>query len=108
METRKLTIADVEFDVAPTPIVKLAGALELVGNKETRFTEEGQRALIAAVFWGARRAKAQITLEWLEDNVDIHNVGDVFRVFVALNKVQVKEPTGTESAPGEAQSAASS
>jgi hypothetical protein len=101
MITRELTIEGVTFKVGPTPLCKLADARRLFGSGALD-TEDGMKALIAAVFWGARRAGSEVTLEWLELNVDVHNAAPVFNVFMDVNALKPKEAT-----PGEAPAATS-
>jgi len=88
----------VTFKIAPTPIVHLAESRQLfsAGAMETA---EGWRALIAAVFWGARRAGSQITQQWLEDNVDNHNVAELFKVFREVNQLEQHKANGAGGAP---------
>lgn len=86
-QTRKLTIDGVTFQVAPTPVVKLAAAMPFLSKAKIQ-TPEGQQAVLEAVFWGARRAGAEITLEWLVMNVDVHSMPQVFDIFATLNKVE--------------------
>jgi hypothetical protein len=105
MLTRELTIEGITFKIAPTPIAKMANAQGIIAGAGTG-TEEGMRALIEAIFWGARRARGEceksgaITLDWLQENIDSHNAKDIFDVFRELNSLQT--PKG-EAPAGEAQ-----
>jgi hypothetical protein len=99
MRKLQLTIEGVTFDVAPTPVVKLAAVWPLIRTAEGLQSEGGQAAVISAVFWGARRAKAQITEEWLQENVDVHNFRDVFDVFTDLNVLSTKKGDASAEQP---------
>lgn len=91
------------FTVAPTPVSKLAKCRQFIGKRELD-TEEAVDALLEALFYGAKRAGAQITLEWLKANVDQHNMVEVFKVFREVNFPP--PPPGAEQPAGEAGAAA--
>jgi len=97
MITRDLTVEGITFKVAPTPLFRLAPLWKFIGADE--IGGDGLRALAEAIFWGARRAGAEITLEWLEQNIDVHNSDEVHRVFAELNHVKRKK----DGTAGEAQ-----
>lgn len=99
MRTVDLTIEGVTFKVAPTPMPKLMRAIRLM-NESGAESEAAAEALLEAVFWGARRAKAEITLDWLRENVDAHNFPEVAEKFRELNELRAR---GAE--PGEAKPA---
>ena len=116
MITKQLTIEGrkgaVTFDVAPTPVSKMAKCRLFLAKKEFD-TEEAIEALLEAVFYGARRAGSQITLEWLMENVDQHNFPQVMNVFREVNLPKpdasangTSPPAGVDNA-GEAQAAPS-
>lgn len=100
MNTVEVTIEGVTFKVAPTPLAKLAAsrkAMSAFGSKE--WSEEGVAALIEAVFWGARRAGSEITLEWLQTNVDMMNFMPLFDSFLEVNGLKKRT---ADAIPGEA------
>lgn len=116
MRTREVTLegADskdptgfraVTFIIAPTPLIKLAEYRELFKLDKIE-TPEGLRALVNAIYWGARRAGAQVTLEWLELNVDVHNSPALFDAFREVNELtkRAAETVGNGAA-GEAKPA---
>lgn len=84
MIKKSLTIEGVTFDVAPTPLVKLLKGRQHMASGQGG-TPEAMEALVEAIFWGARRAGSKITLEWLLENVDQHNMAEVLAVFRELN-----------------------
>lgn len=107
MEIRELTIEDgegkvVTFKVAPTPIAKLAKCRQFMAKTPEELDEEAVGALVEAVFWGARRAGSKITLEWLQVNVDAHNIAAVARAF---REVNLPKMNGTGAPPGESPAA---
>lgn len=68
----------------PTPIAKLAKMQKVVTEKGWD-SEEGIAAIIEAVFWGMRRAKTEVTLEWLQEQLDGINSAPVFAAFRDVN-----------------------
>lgn len=101
MLIREFTIEDaqgktVTFKIAPTPLSKLVESKRLFETGQLD-TEAGMQALIRAIFHGARRAKSEITLEWLEENVDIHNSRELFALFRELNQVTIAAPGGKKA-----------
>jgi len=105
MLVRELTIEGITFKIAPTPIFKMANAQGAIA-KTGIDSEEGLKALIGAIFWGARRARKEceasgaITLEWLEENIDAHNAKEIFEVFGELNGMKAVDAAA--AAAGEA------
>ena len=102
MDTRELTIEGITFEVAPTPVAKLTKA-QAVFSANAMATEAGIEAMIEALFWGIKRARGvceksgAITLEWLKENIDAHNIGEVFKVFADVNMMKQRsadEPSG--------------
>lgn len=96
-------VETVTFRAAPTPLPRLAELRPHFGanNIDTR---EGLDAVITALYYGARRAGAQITLEWLLDNIDMFNGGDVLQIFGELNGMKFtmgKPRTEANGAAGE-------
>ena len=90
MQTEKITIDDLDLEIAPTPIVHMAEIERHLADKTVR-TKDGREALITAAFHGIRRARKQcpasggITLEWLQENVDVHSVAGLLTAFLAVN-----------------------
>lgn len=83
-ETRQVTVAGITFPLGPTPGYRLAKMRAVFREKGVE-SEEGYLAVNEAIFWGARRAGAQITLEWLHDNLDVHTSAPAIQAFRELN-----------------------
>lgn len=99
MKTVSVTIGNITFDLAPTPISKFIEALPVIGRGCE--TEEDVKAVLGAVFWGARRAGgngAGLTREWLEDNVDSSNFSMVLDKLAEVNLLRKRKE---KNAPGE-------
>ena len=54
-----------------------------------------------AIFWGLRRAKCEVTLEWVIENVDALNQGAVIEAFLEVNGLKAKEPNVGEAQAGQ-------
>ena len=102
MITRELTIEGRTIRVAPTPLSYLSDIKQRIGEAGIQ-SSVGVRALCEAIYWGARRAGADpdLTAEWIDMNVDMHNAIDVFKVFADVNGYQsADQSSGNAGAAG--------
>lgn len=100
MKTEDITIEGIALKIAPTPVIHM-GAVELHFVDGTTASSDGIKAIIGAAFYGIRRARkeceasGQITLDWLEENIDSVNLQPLVSAFMKVNF------PGAGAAPGE-------
>lgn len=117
MQTVDIKIEHLDLKLARTPVVHLAEVERHLVAK-TANTADGRQAVVTAMFWGIRRARAErkesgaITLEWLTENIDGENGPALFRQFFELNGFVPTKTNGAADVavtggltPGEAQAA---
>ncbi|MEO8313253.1 MAG: hypothetical protein ABI645_00530 [Pseudomonadota bacterium] len=92
-----VTIEGIEFPIKPTPAAKMVGALPLMLDGLT--TEASVNALASALFCGIRRAGGEVTLEWLQDNLDVANIPAIFEVFCRVNSPEVSKAVAGAHVP---------
>ena len=91
-----IVIEGVSLPLRPTPLAKLMRAMPIIAKGLD--SEEGVEAMTEALFHGIRRAKGEITLEWLRENIDFHNSAEVFTTFVEVNGLKPKAAAGEAQA----------
>ena len=99
MKTVTVVLGDLELQLAPTPLARLAKASAFLGG--TGSDEAGVEGLCEAIFWGLRRAKCEVTLEWVIENVDALNQGAGIEAFLEVNGLKAKEPGVGEAQAGQ-------
>jgi hypothetical protein len=103
MKTQDIVVGGLALKIGPTPVIHLAEVERHFAGKTIK-TREGIAALIEACFYGIRRTRKEcqaagaITLEWLQENVDVESSAALFEAFGAVNLFK----SGGESVPGEA------
>ncbi len=95
-----IVIEGVSLPLRPTPLAKLMRAMPIIAKGLD--SEEGVEAMTEALFHGIRRAKGEITLEWLRENIDFHNSAEVFTTFVEVNGLKPKAASVGEAVAGPA------
>lgn len=101
MRTVKLELGGLSLDLAPTPLARLAKASAFLSGGGT--DEAGVEGLCEAIFWGLRRAKSEVTLDFVIENVDAVNQQEVIEAFLDVNGLKPKEQAAAgEAAAGEA------
>ena len=98
--SNEVVIDGITLPIRPTPLAKLMRAMPLFAKGLD--SEEGVEALTEALFHGIRRAKGEVTLEWLRDNIDFHNSAEVFTKFVEVNGLKPKAANVGEVPAGQA------
>jgi hypothetical protein len=106
MRQRQIEIDGIEFPLKPTPLIELTELMP--GLSKGINTPEGSRALADALYHGIRRAKGDITIEWIRQAVDMHNANDLFRALCELNKLTPTAVTEEGTASGEGEAGATS
>ena len=80
MRTVTLTLGGLALELAPTPLARLAKAAAFL--QDGAADEQAVEGLCEAIFWGLRRAKQEVTLDFVVDNVDALNQDDVIAAFL--------------------------
>lgn len=88
-----VTIEGIVLPLRATPLAKLVRARPMLDKGAE--TEEGVTALAEALFHGIRRAKGDVTLDWLIENIDVHNAPEVFAKFAEVNGMTEKVAEAT-------------
>lgn len=83
MRTVELKLDGSTWKLAPTPLVRMAKATAFLEGR----TDDAEviSGLCEAIFWGLRRAKQEVTLEFVMDNIDALNQAEVIAAFLDVN-----------------------
>lgn len=106
MRSRQIEIDGIEFPLKPTPLIELTELMP--GLSKGINTPAGSRALADALFHGIRRAKGEVSLEWVRQSIDMHNAPELFRVLCEVNNLTPTAVTDEGAASGEAEPAGTS
>lgn len=98
MTTETLTLDGIDLPIRPTPLVELTKVIPGLGQGIN--TPEGADALAIGVFHGIRRAKGEVTLDFVRSAIDMSNAFAVFEVFCRVNGLDQKATSTGEAAAG--------
>jgi len=101
MDAITITIESIDLPLRPTPLAKLVKAKAMFTDSHSE-TEESVDALAEALYHGIRRAKGDVTLDWLKENIDIHNFDYLLETFIRVNGLVPKADAVGEAGAGAA------
>lgn len=93
----EITLAGQKFILPPMPLVKMPTVKKAMEGGDFTADEGRASALAEAIYWSLRRNyKDTITLEFVQENLDLTNFSSILDAFMRTNKFVRK------TAPGEA------